>query len=389
MMKKKRKLLLLIAILAATITYQAGLTPPGAFWQEGQAAGYAVLATNYPRRYTAFFYCNATSFVSSIAIILLLVNPNLYKFGIKCYVLYVCAVTGLLGLAGAYAAGSSRHMRTSVVVISVLIMVSIFVITLLWAVWLQNRKPTHGQEEGRPGNTAGEEERVGAAAENQQPNTATSNKEEGQSNEKKDMYTTRKYMVMVAILVAGVTYQAGLTPPGGVWPDSTDGHGAGDPVLRDTNKRRYRFFFDSNSVSFLMSLLVILLLLLDEPLFARKEKELPATQASCGKKKKKDGLLGMGCKELLRVAQPSLLMALLGLLFAYAAGCSREWETSVYVFALAGGVLLYIVIHVLLSYCDKRSPRTDNKTTTTGARSCTDDQCNCKCHGKDAPVTAE
>uniref|UniRef100_A0ACD5U5Z8 Uncharacterized protein n=1 Tax=Avena sativa TaxID=4498 RepID=A0ACD5U5Z8_AVESA len=355
MMKKKRKLLLLIAILAATITYQAGLTPPGAFWQEGQAAGYAVLATNYPRRYTAFFYCNATSFVSSIAIILLLVNPNLYKFGIKCYVLYVCAVTGLLGLA----------------------------------VWLQNRKPTHGQEEGRPGNTAGEEERVGAAAENQQPNTATSNKEEGQSNEKKDMYTTRKYMVMVAILVAGVTYQAGLTPPGGVWPDSTDGHGAGDPVLRDTNKRRYRFFFDSNSVSFLMSLLVILLLLLDEPLFARKEKELPATQASCGKKKKKDGLLGMGCKELLRVAQPSLLMALLGLLFAYAAGCSREWETSVYVFALAGGVLLYIVIHVLLSYCDKRSPRTDNKTTTTGARSCTDDQCNCKCHGKDAPVTAE
>jgi hypothetical protein len=65
-MKKKRKLLLLLAILAATITYQAGLTPPGAFWQEGQAAGYAVLATNYPPRYTVFFYCNAASFMSSI-----------------------------------------------------------------------------------------------------------------------------------------------------------------------------------------------------------------------------------------------------------------------------------------------------------------------------------
>jgi hypothetical protein len=311
-MKKKRKLLLLLAILAATITYQTGLTPPGAFWQEGQSAGYAVLATNYPPHYTVFFYCNAASFMSSIAVIILLFNPNLYKFGIKCYVLYVCAVAGLFGLAGAYATGSSRHMRTSVVVFVILGIVCVFVVLLLGALSIIKNKST------------GEED-------------LTTKKEGGQSTDekKKAMYTTRKYMTMVAILVAGVTYQAGLTPPGGVWPESTDGHAAGDPVLHDTNKRRYRLFFDSNSVSFLTSLLVILLILLDEPLFGRKKKDGGAA-----------GVFGMGFDELLRVAQTSLLLALLSLLFAYAAGCSWEFETSGYVFALAAGVLLYIVIHV-------------------------------------------
>ncbi|KAF7108054.1 hypothetical protein CFC21_112672 [Triticum aestivum] len=132
-MLKRRKVLLLLAILAATITYQAGLTPPGGFWVDedvpgGHTAGYPVLSTGYPRRYATFFYCNAASFMSSIAVIILLVNPNLYRLGIRCYALYVCAVAGLFGLMAAYAAGSSRHLRTSIFMISLVAVVVTFII---------------------------------------------------------------------------------------------------------------------------------------------------------------------------------------------------------------------------------------------------------------------
>ncbi|XP_037457288.1 uncharacterized protein LOC119328405 [Triticum dicoccoides] len=418
-MNKKRKLLLLLAILAATITYQAGLTPPGGFWGEddgfGHRAGYPVLLSNYPRRYTTFFYCNATSFMASIAMIILLVNPNLYTPGINCYALYVCALAGLFGLVGAYVAGSSRHVRTSIIVVALVAVVFVFVILLL-IVLKQNKdpKPTKSQvdekgteekniqedgkgteekmiqevEKGTEEKNIQEDEEGTEEKKIQEVEEGTEEKkiqedEEGTEEKKiqedeegteenkiqevekgteekktqeekkrtikeKKEYTKGKYLMLVGILVASVTYQAGLTPPGGVWPDSSNGHTAGDSVLHDSNKHRYRFFFYSNSISFLASAIVILLLLLDKPLFSEK------------------GLLRMKSKELLRVAQSSVVLALLGLLWAYASGCSREWETFGYIGALAFAVLLYIAIHVVLSCRDKKDESPAK-------------QCNCKC----------
>lgn len=56
----------LFAIFVVTITYQAGLTPPGGFLLSednslGYHAGDPVLLYNFPRRYWPFFYCNSTS----------------------------------------------------------------------------------------------------------------------------------------------------------------------------------------------------------------------------------------------------------------------------------------------------------------------------------------
>ena len=53
--------------------------------------------------------------MASVALIVLLLNPNLYRPGIRCYALYVCMVAGVLGLLGAYAARSSLHLRTSII----------------------------------------------------------------------------------------------------------------------------------------------------------------------------------------------------------------------------------------------------------------------------------
>ncbi|KAK1625880.1 hypothetical protein QYE76_000195 [Lolium multiflorum] len=136
LLDSRREVLLLLAILVATLTYQAGLTPPGGFWSAddnlGHQAGFPVLLDNCPQHYRAFFYCNAISFMSSVALIVFLVNPNLYRPAIRCYALYVCMVAGMFGLMGAYAAGSSRQLRTSIYVLT--LVAAVFAVVILQVV---------------------------------------------------------------------------------------------------------------------------------------------------------------------------------------------------------------------------------------------------------------
>jgi len=119
--KRRDVLLLLLSVLGATLAYQAGLTPPGGFWEEDDKsrhrAGFPVLLEKYPLRYRIFYYCNAASFMASVALIVLLMNQNLYRPGIRCYALYVCMIAGMFGLMGAYSAGSYLHLRTSIIVL--------------------------------------------------------------------------------------------------------------------------------------------------------------------------------------------------------------------------------------------------------------------------------
>ncbi|XBI52689.1 hypothetical protein VPH35_035032 [Triticum aestivum] len=119
-LEKRQKLLLLLEILAASLTYQAGMSLPGGFWQEsklGHVAGDPVLNDNYPRRYVAFFYRNATAFVASLGVIMLLVNRKLLATGIRSRALRVCVILDLVGLMGAFAAGSCRKVSTSIYVL--------------------------------------------------------------------------------------------------------------------------------------------------------------------------------------------------------------------------------------------------------------------------------
>lgn len=113
-----RKHLLLFAVLAASVTYQAGLSPPGGLWQENMADhvfGNAVPNDNHRCR-MAFFYCNATAFVSSLSIIVLLVSRKNFARGIQSNVLSACVILELIGLTGAFAAASSRRVSTSIYV---------------------------------------------------------------------------------------------------------------------------------------------------------------------------------------------------------------------------------------------------------------------------------
>ncbi|KAL6643438.1 hypothetical protein ACP70R_018204 [Stipagrostis hirtigluma subsp. patula] len=314
-MEKRRKRLLLFAILAATMTYQAGLTPPSGFLLQDDRsgrhhAGDPVLLYNYPRRYRAFFYCNSASFMLSIALIILLVNPNIYRPAIRSNALSVCTAAGMCSLMGAYAAGSTQHLMTSIYIFALVAVVMCCVAFLVWS--SRADQQAHRSDDGADADVEGNDGQVDPT---------------GADVEEKEWRAKRKYLMVLGILVASVTYQAGLAPPGGVWQGGGGGGVAGDPVMHDNRRPRYLAFFYSNSTSFVASVVVIVLLLPE---------------------KLHDSRWWLG------VMNTTIVLDLLGLLLAYAAGSSRAWKTSVIVSALVVAVLAYFAIHVALSFFSRR-----------------------------------
>ncbi|XP_048533866.1 uncharacterized protein LOC125512835 [Triticum urartu] len=311
LLEKRRKRLLLFAILAATITYQAGLTPPGGVLLKddnlGHHAGDPVLFYNYPFRYKVFFYCNSVSFMLSIALIILLVNPNLYRPAIRSNALSVCTAVGLFCLTGAYAAGSTQHLRTTIYIF-VLVGAVLFVAAVLLLVFLLTDPHKNGNSTATV--------------------TSISREQEEEEEKESKKHARRKYLMLLGILVASVAYQAGLEPPGGAWQGSGNGYEAGDPVMQVNRRPRYLVFFYSNSISFVASIVVIMMLL---PHWLPNEKDKDWGKWS------------------LRVMNWTILLDLVTLLVAYAAGSSRGWKTSVYVGMLIFAVLGYFAIHMTLS----------------------------------------
>uniref|UniRef100_A0ACD5TSK1 Uncharacterized protein n=1 Tax=Avena sativa TaxID=4498 RepID=A0ACD5TSK1_AVESA len=284
--EKRRKRLLLFAVLAATITYQAGLNPPGGFrLQDDNSAGDPVLLHNFPHRYTAFFYCNSVSFMVSIVLIILLMNRHLYRLAIRSYALTICTAAGMLSLMGSYAAGSTQHLRTSIYIfVLVAVVVSVMAGLVLYTYTGRAVRSTDSQPKPENGDTL-----------------------------RKKRHAKRKYLMLIGILVASVTYQAGLNPPGGTW---------------QSDSGWYLAFFYSNFTSFVASILVIVLLL--PQWWSKKEWSL-------------------------KTMKMLIFLDLLALQGAYAAGSSKGWKTSMYVLALIGAVLAYIVIHIALAMSCRRS----------------------------------
>ncbi|KAL5199322.1 hypothetical protein ABZP36_020525 [Zizania latifolia] len=310
-LERKRKFLLQLAILAATITYKTGLTPPGEFWEEKKHAGDPVLIKTNPTRYMVFFYCNATGFMASVAVILMLVNRRLYKQGIRCNALHVCVFAGLLGLLGAFAAGSCRNLRTSVYVIAlVAAVISFLLLQLLFVVMLTLKSPLQPWLPPWVPRLF-------------EPLSPPERKPRAHTGRHTEQYMKRKYLMLLSILAASVTYQAGLSPPGGMWDGKVNGYNAGNPILHDKDRSRYHAFFHCNATSFVASVVVIVVLL------QRTVKRHSAP---------------------LWAMQTAVVLDLLGLLGAYAAGSCRNWERSAYVIALAVAVVVYLTLHVLLSF---------------------------------------
>ncbi|KAL6909917.1 hypothetical protein ACP4OV_001576 [Aristida adscensionis] len=127
--KEMRGWLMVLATVAASVTYQAGLNPPGGFWQDEpdaggkvslvvrSRAGDPVLRDEHWSRYMMFFYFNSTAFVTSLVIMVLLMSERFYHTEAKVVALMLTTFVDLASLVGAYIAGSTRFFSSCIYVI--------------------------------------------------------------------------------------------------------------------------------------------------------------------------------------------------------------------------------------------------------------------------------
>ncbi|XP_066363939.1 uncharacterized protein [Miscanthus floridulus] len=136
-----REWLMVLATLAVSITYAAGLNPPGGMWQDDSpghhTAGTPVLQTNAPSRYLTFYYTNAMSFVTSLVIVALLLNRKP-----KVQLLLFVTLLDLMCLVVAYLAGTTSGVVLSIPLILVAVGASIYVANSFYFIYNTN---THTQ----------------------------------------------------------------------------------------------------------------------------------------------------------------------------------------------------------------------------------------------------
>jgi hypothetical protein len=123
--KRLRKILMLLATFAASVTYAAGMSTPGGFWDAGSGhrPGQAILKVDHGKRLTVFLCFNAAAFVASLLVIVVLLDR---KFRVN--EAYGCITVALVSLIVAYTAGSCREIDTTVYVSSLVGAVLAFVI---------------------------------------------------------------------------------------------------------------------------------------------------------------------------------------------------------------------------------------------------------------------
>ncbi|XVE76826.1 hypothetical protein DITRI_Ditri13aG0011400 [Diplodiscus trichospermus] len=67
----------------------------------------------------------------------------------------------------------------------------------------------------------------------------------------------RNVLLVVSTLIAAVTFQAGINPPGGVWQDDDSGHIAGQAIYASQSEA-YHIFLIANTLALSASILVII-----------------------------------------------------------------------------------------------------------------------------------
>lgn len=162
---KKRDSIMVVAILIATMAFQAGVTPPGGVWQEDfthydngtlvanpHKAGEAVMAYKSERAFKNFMRFNTVAFVTSLSTILLLISGLPFRRPLFMWILMVIMWVTVTMTAATYAISitvvtpkKDRRSLSKVIEISLAVWCGVMGVLLvgntirLFDKWLKNR----------------------------------------------------------------------------------------------------------------------------------------------------------------------------------------------------------------------------------------------------------
>ncbi|KAJ6745806.1 HOMEOBOX PROTEIN WARIAI [Salix koriyanagi] len=134
----RRNALMIVASLIATMAFQAGIRPPGGFWQEdlheptskAHDAGRSIMADKFPAAYNKFVLHNSIAFLASLSVILLLISGLSFKWGFSMWILMGILWVAITESTFAYLISiyclSSRTQRRAYVVTAAVLTVVMF-----------------------------------------------------------------------------------------------------------------------------------------------------------------------------------------------------------------------------------------------------------------------
>ncbi|XP_072959172.1 uncharacterized protein [Typha angustifolia] len=274
----KHDVLLVVATLITALSYQLGTNIPGGYWQDdnaGHLAGDPIMRDKHRRRYWLFMAASWTGFGSSMLMTLcLLTRVPVASRRIRWP--FVVAYSSLV------LTFITSQPRTSLLM-DIGIWVGVLVILYLGTklchrdnlcctsfLFTPLTKTSNCLETGSKlqhkflRQMSNSEKHDMEKEEQASPEALQANANGGWSDNNHDV------LLVVATLITALSYQLGTNIPGGFWQDNHAGHIAGDPIMRDRDRKRYWLFMAASWTGFGSSMLMTLCLLAKVPVESRR-----------------------------------------------------------------------------------------------------------------------